>query len=287
MTVRSILSARSARPQVAGMLRGLVRAAVFLGRADGHLGEAEVERLIDGVRDFVVKTVGEEHLADLASTSRLLDDARAARAALRVDGDLKYLEELAAAFPVAFRRDALIAAHHVVTADGAITPDEHAAFGRLAAALGISPEELPALEVMAEVLGVSRDDDDAHLEEAVDHLTNLTEHGWRDASAELKGELRWFDGCVAHDGPAARLRLDLDARERVLHITVNGPNAPGPHIICLYGHELHTVLTLIDRVKDRLNPANVPQLLADLVVPSEALFLERDGRLVQVHPSPA
>jgi tellurite resistance protein len=287
MTVRSILSARSARPQLEAMLRGLVRAAVYLGRADGQLGEAEVEHLIDSVRKFAADAVGEEHLADLVTVSRLLDEARAARAALRVEGEANYLAKLAELFQSGFRRDALIVARRIVAADGVLAPEETAAFSKLAHALGLSPEEAAAIEVLATSSWVDIEDAD-HLDEAREQLEDLHTHGWHDAFPELKAagyELRSFDASIAHTSNIARLRIDLDARERVVHVNVMELNGPGPHVICIYGNSLNGVLSLIDQVKDRVSPATVPQLLSDLVVRCDALFLERDGRLVQVHPS--
>ena len=60
MTVRKILSARTARPHVEALLKGLVQAAVYMGRADGVFREVEVDSLIDSVRDVVTGAVGAE-----------------------------------------------------------------------------------------------------------------------------------------------------------------------------------------------------------------------------------
>jgi nucleoid DNA-binding protein len=285
MTVRSILSARSARPHVEAMLRGLVRAAVYLGRADGQLSEAEVERLIDSVRELVTNEIGAEHVGELANVGRLLDEARAARVALSRGGEAKYLVDLNSCFEAGFRREALIIARRVIAADARIAPGEIAAFGKLSAALGFNAEETAALETMA---ASTWSEDDEHLEEAIEQVMGFIKRGWHDAFPELKAagyELRWFDAGVAYTSKVARLRVDLAAQERVVHINVMELNGVGPHIICIYGTGLHAVMSLLDQVKDSVTPATVPELLSDLIGRCDALFLERDGRLVQVHPS--
>jgi uncharacterized tellurite resistance protein B-like protein len=287
MTVRQILSARAARPQVEALLKGLVRAAVYLARADGQLGEAEVERLLSLIRERVLGSVGEGHLKQLASVPRVLDEARAARVELRTKGEQGYLEALAAQLPPAYGREALQVAWRVVDADDQRLASEVRAFHRLAEALGFSEDETAAIQAMDQATqAVAEEDGD--VDEAIDHLAELTSRGWRDAFPELAAagvETGWFDASVTWTSPVARLRLDLDARDHVLNVHVLEPNGPGPHVICIYGTGLHAVLAHVDREKDRLSPATVPELLSDLVGLCDALFLERDGRLVQVHPS--
>jgi hypothetical protein len=153
--------------------------------------------------------------------------------------------------------------------------------------MGLAPTETLALETMA--ASTWSDDDDAHHDEAMEQVLALTAHGWRDTLPELKAAgatVQWFDAGIAYTSKVARLRLDLAASERVLHVNVMELNGPGPHLLCTYGSTLHAVLTLLDQVKERVTPATVPQLLSDLVGCCDALFLERDGRLVQVHPEP-
>jgi tellurite resistance protein len=285
MTVRKILSARAARPQVASMLKGLVRAAVYMGRSDGTLDETEIDSFIDSIRELVVAAVGEAHVRELANTSLLLDEARAARVELRTKGEAAYLTELGSTFAGGFKRDALVVCWRVIAADGVVQPEEVEAFRRLAVAMGFTGDETTALESMARgtAAGAARGKDSA----AIETMTELLEQGWKDPYRDLRAkglEVSWHDASAEYDSAIARLRVDLDAVERVLHLHVTDVHGPGPHVICLYGSQLHAVLALFDAAKSTLTPASVPQLLVDLVPLSDGLFIERDGRLVQVHP---
>lgn len=285
MTVRKILSARAARPQVAGMLKGLVRAAVYMGSSDGALDEAETESFIDSIRELVGAAVGEAHMRELASTSALLDEARSARVELRTKGGAAYLADLRSAFAGGFKRDALVVCWRVIAADGVVQPQEAEAFRRLAEAMGFTGDESSALETMARgtAAGAARGRDTA----AIETMSELIDRGWKDPYKDLRGkgiDVSWHDASVEYDSTTARLRVDLDAVERVLHLHVTDAHGPGPHVICLYGSQLHAVLALFDGAKETLTPASVPQLLVDLVALSDAVFIEREGRLVQVHP---
>ena len=151
--------------------------------------------------------------------------------------------------------------------------------------MGFSGDEATALESMARGTAASaaRGRDTA----AIEGVRELLSRGWKDplAGAHSKsGEVPWHDASAEHASSTGLLRLDLDAVERVLHLHVNDAHGLGPHVICLYGSQLHAVLALFDEAKDNLTPASVPQLLSDLVALCDAVFIERDGRLVQVHP---
>jgi len=285
MTVRKILSARAAKPQVASLLKGLVRAAVYLGRSDGSLSEAETESLIDSIRELVEGSVGQEHVRELASTAALLDEARVARAELRTKGEAAYLADVGHAFAGGFKRDAMVVCWRIIAADGVIKANEVEAFRRLASAVGFTGDEATALESMARGTAASaaRGKDGA----AIEGVGELLERGWLDpyALVRAKGvDVAWHDASAEFASSAGRVRIDLDALERVLHLHVTDAHGPGPHVICLYGAQLHAVLALFDSVKATLTPSSVPQLLADLGALCDAVFIERDGRLVQVHP---
>lgn len=284
MMVRKILSARAARPQVDALLKGLVRAAVYMGRSDGALDEAEAESLIDSIREVLASAVGETHVRELASTARLLDEARVARVELRTKGEATYLADLAQDLSGGFKRDALVVCWRVIGADGVVRPEEAKAFHRLAAAMGFTGQEASALESMARgtAAGAAQGRDSA----AVGGVEELLERGWVNPNLDAgsKAADAWHDASAEYRQGVSTLRVDLDAAERVLHLHVADPHGHDAHVICLYGTQLHPVLSLFDSVKATLTPGTMPQLLSDLSALSDAVFLERDGRLVQVHP---
>lgn len=131
---------------LASVLRGLVRAAVYVASADGELGEAEAEALIDAIRELVDLAVGAGRGRQLARTSLLLDEARAARADLRRQGDGPYVSALGASFAHGLQREVLVVCWRVIAADGVFAPQEAEALRRLASAMGLARPELAAAE---------------------------------------------------------------------------------------------------------------------------------------------
>lgn len=284
MTVRKILSARSARPQVEALLRGLVRAAVYMARADGQFGEAEVESLIDSVREVVVAAIGEEYLQELASAPHLLDWARDARRELLQKGEAAYLADLASRFEGGFRKDALIVAYRIIAADGTIAPDEAEAFRKLSLAMGFQGNELDALESMAS--STAKRAQPGRDEAALASFKSLYARGWSDPFAGLRAsgiEVAWYDASAQHRGAAGwSLRLDLDAQERSLHLHFLEGEKEGPHLLLLYGERFDAVLDLIDGAKAELSPVTFDAWLPRLVAVCPDVFLERDGRLMKL-----
>jgi tellurite resistance protein len=279
MTVRKILSARTARPHVEALLKGLVQAAVYMGRSDGVFREVEVDSLIDAVRDVVTRAVGEDFLGDLASTPRLLDWARQARALLRTESEDAFLADVAQAFQGGHKRDALIVAYRICAADGAITPAETTAFRKLARAMGLDGLELDALETMAsrsaQASHPGRDD------VGIAKVKALMTRGWRDPFADLRTaglEPGQYDAAVAWvNTSGATVRLDLDAESHLLHVHLGEP-----HLVIPYGTKLDEVLALLDDVKETLTVATLDVYLPKLSVLCGDLFLERNGHLVRV-----
>jgi tellurite resistance protein len=278
MTVRKILSARSARPHVEQLLRGLVHAAVYMAHADGVYREVEVESLIDSVREVVTRAVGEEFLGELASTPRLLDWAREGRALLRTKGEAAFLEEVAKAFQGGFKRDALVVAYRICAADGAIKPAEAAAFRKLAHAMGLGGFELDALESMARRAAVDAHPGKDELGPA--KLKALTTRGWRDPLADARAagiETDWYDASVAYFAQSGDvIRLDLDADEHVLHLHL-GP----AHLVVPYGQRLDEVLALVHDARETLSATTLDVYLPKLTALCGDVYLERDGRLVR------
>jgi len=279
MTVRKLLAAKAARPQVEALLRGLVRAAVYVGRSDGVVREVEVDSLIDAVRDVVTRAVGAEALGDLASTPRLLDWAREARAKLRTSGEEAFLAEVAKAFEAGHKHDALIVAYRICAADGAIKPPEVAAFRKLAQAMGLAGLELDALESMASLSAAAakpgRD------ETGVAKVRALLTRGWRDpfADVRLAGlEPGAYDAAVAWVNPSGpTVRLDLDAEGHLLHVHLGEP-----HLVVPYSDKLDEVLALLHDVKETMNAATLDVYLPRLHALCGDVFLERGGHLVRV-----
>ncbi|MEW5737604.1 MAG: hypothetical protein AB1938_01695 [Myxococcota bacterium] len=279
MTVRKILSAPSARPHVESLLRGLVHAAVYMAHSDGVYREVEVDSLIDAVRDVVKHAVGEESLGEVASTPRLLDWGREARALLRTKGEDAFLADVAKAFQGGFKRDALIVAYRICAADGKVKPSEAAAFRKLATAMGLEGLELEALEAIAQ-----RTVADAHPgrdEVGVAKVKALLTRGWRDPYAELRAarlEPDWYDASVAWVNPSgAAVRLDLDAEGHTLHVHLGDV-----HLLVQYGAALDRVLALLDDAKETLSAATLDVYLPRLVHACPDVFLEREGHLVRV-----
>lgn len=277
MTVRKILSARTARPHVEALLRGLVHAAVYMAHSDGVFREVEVDSLIDSVRDVVRRAVGEEFLGELASTPRLLDWGREARAALRTRREADYLAEVADAFQGGFKRDALIVAYRICAADGAIKPPEAAAFRKLAQAMGLTGHELEALESMARRAAAAAHPGRDELGAA--KVKALSTRGWRDPFADARAaglEPEWFDASVAWFAPSgAVLRLDLDAEEHALHVHLGEL-----HLVVPYGAKLDELLALVDDAKETLRAETLDVYLPKLKALCGDVFIERDGGLV-------
>lgn len=279
MTVRKILSARSARPHVEQLLRGLVHAAVYMAHSDGVYREVEVESLIDSVREVVKKAVGDELLGELASTPRLLDWAREGRGLLRTKGEAAFLEDVAQAFQGGFKRDALIVAYRICAADGAIKTAEASAFRKLANAMGLTGLELDALESMA-----SRAAADAHPgkdELGPAKLKALTTRGWRDPLADARAagiETDWYDASVAYFAQSGDvIRLDLDADEHALHLHLGAA-----HLVVPYGQRLDEVLALIHDARETLSGTTLDVYLPKLSALCGDVYLEREGHLVRV-----
>lgn len=276
MTVRKILSAR---PHVEGLLRGLVHAAVYMAHSDGVYREVEVESLIDSVREVVRTAVGEEFLGDLAATPRLLDWAREGRGLLRTRGEAAFLEEVAKAFQGGFKRDALIVAYRICAADGAIKPPEAEAFRKLAVAMGLTGQELDALESMASRAAADAQPGKDELGPA--KLKALATRGWRDPLADARAagiETDWYDASVAYFAQSGDvIRLDLDADEHALHVHLGTA-----HLVMPYGQRLDEVLALIHDARETLSATTLDVYLPKLSALCGDVYLERDGHLVRV-----
>lgn len=275
MTVRKILSAREARPQVEGMMEALVQAAVFIGGADGRFGEEELDVFIDSMREVVSSAVGDTALEDLASTGRLLDQARAARRALQVDGSPAFLAALAARFPAHFSRDGLVLAYRIVLADGKVTEKEAVAFESLAAALGVEVEETQVLKrLAAQSESASKQ---GHRGTSIEQLRELESKGW----AALKGDD--FDAGVqfAQDD-GGKLSLELDSGESALHANVQGPQGKGPHLVCFFGDALPALLAVLDGIKGTLKPSSLGEKLPAVRAVCPEVFVEVEGKFVKL-----
>lgn len=279
MTVRKILSARSARPHVEPLLRGLVHAAVYMAHSDGVYREVEVDSLIDAVRDVVKGAVGEEALGELAATPRLLDWGREGRMLLRTRGEEAFLSEVAKAFQGGFKRDALLVAYRICAADGKVKPVEAAAFRKLATAMGLEGLELEALEAIAQ-----RTVADAHPgrdEVGVAKVKALLTRGWRDPFADLHAshlEPDWYDASVVWVDPSgASVRLDLDADDHTLHVHLGDV-----HLLVQYGDALDQALAVLDDAKETLSVATLDVYLPRLVRACRDVYVDRGGHLVRV-----
>lgn len=275
MTVRKILSARAARPKVEGMMEALVHAAVYIGGADGRFGEEELNVFIDSMREVVSAAVGEEFLDEMASTARLLDQARAARRDLHAKGATRFLAELAARFPGPFARDGLVLAYRVVLADGKVTDKEAAAFEALAAAVGVEVTEIEVLKQLATHSETASRR--GHQGESIEAVQALEAKGW----SRHQGE--HFDAGVLFAQPdGGRLALELDSGESVLHVHVHGADGLGPHLVCFFGEALPAVLAVLDGVKATLVPSSLGEILPAIRAVCPELFVEHDGRFARL-----
>ncbi len=271
MPVRKILSARTALPRVEAMLEALVEAAVFIGRADGQFGEEELEVFIDSMREVVGAAVGEDFLETLASTTRLLDQARGARARLQTGGRPAFLSQLAPKFHGEFARDGLVLAYRVVLADGHVTEGEARAFSELAGALGVEVAETEVLKDLAAKWDVaSGASPDA---ESVQAVLSLEARGWKRFEAE------GFDAAVEHlQAAGTRLRIELDAKQHVVHVHVLDGAGAGPRLVCLFIEKPEGLLTVLDALKDSLTAATLQEKLPALKAVSPELFIEQNGK---------
>ena len=275
MTVRKILSARAARPQVEGMLEALVEAAVVIGGADGRFGEDELNVFIDSMREVVSAAVGEEFLHTMASTSRLLDLARGARKVLHAKGPARFLAELALRFPGAFARDGLVLAYRVVLADGKVTEKEAAAFEALARALGVELVETEVLKQLATHSEAASKR--GHQGASIEAVRTLVTYGW----TLLKDE--HFDaGVLFKQADGGVLSLELDSGESVLHVHVNGPDGKGPHLVCFFGEALPALLAVLDGLKATLVPGSLGEKLPALRAVCPEVFVEHEGRFAKL-----
>ncbi|MER2559758.1 MAG: tellurite resistance TerB family protein [Myxococcaceae bacterium] len=141
-TIRHLFTARTARPKLEASMRAITRAAIYLASADGAVQEAEIEALVDDVRDVVARSVGIENVDEYAKVTMLLDDAREALRALGAQGRPAFVEALAKGLEGDFKRDALKVALDVVQADGRVTEAEQRALEELSRALGVQASEL-------------------------------------------------------------------------------------------------------------------------------------------------
>lgn len=269
MTVRKILSARSARPKVDGMLQALVEAAVFIGGSDGRFGEEELNVFIDTMREVVTSAVGDDFVDSMASTAKLLDQARTARRRLSADGEEKYLSTLAPKFLAhgPFARDGMVLAWRVVLADGRVTDAEAAAFEKLAQALKVDVEEVRVLKEMAAKSEAASKL--GHRGENIEHLLALVGRGW------VKLDAEGFDAGVEHTQPTGeKLRLELDAGESALHVHVG----PTTHLVCLFGEALPALLAVLDGLRNSLLSSTVGEKLPAIRAVCPEVFVEHDGK---------
>jgi tellurite resistance protein len=269
MTVRKILSARAARPQVEGMLEALVDAAVYIGGSDGRFGEDELNVFIDSMREVVSSAVGDQFLDTMASTARLLDLARSARKALIAKGAARFLAELVARFPGPVARDGLVLSYRIVLADGKVTEKEALAFEALAKALGVEVEETTVLKQLAS------------------QSETASQGGYRGSSIEQLQSL------VGRVGPAQGRTLrpgvtfpqpsggssSGDAGESVLHVR----ERPGTGLtVCFFGEALPALLAVLDGIKASLVPATLGEKLAAVRAVCPELFVKHDGRFAKL-----
>ncbi|MFZ5443051.1 MAG: hypothetical protein ACOZQL_23795 [Myxococcota bacterium] len=278
MTVRKILSARTARPKVEGMLQALVDAAVFIGGADGRFGEEELDVFIDSMREVVSAAVGDEFLETLGATARLLDQARLARQRLVGEGVERYLKDLAPRFQGDFARDGLVLAYRVVLADGKVTLKEAEAFSQLAAVLGVEVAETEVLRELAEKS--ERASHRGHRGDSIEQVLHLEGEHWKKLAG---GKDAGFDAGVVHEqAGGGRLTLELDAAESVLHVHVLGADGRGPHMVCLFGDELAALLAVLHGLRDTLTVASVGASLPAVRAVCPDVFVEHEGRYARL-----
>lgn len=284
MTVRKILSARSARPKIEGMLQALVEAAVFIGGSDGRFGEEELNVFIDTMREVVTAAVGDELVDSMAATPKLLDQARTARRELSSLGEEKYLAALAPKFLAhgPFARDGMVLAWRVVLADGRVTEKEAEAFEKLAGALHVHVDEVRVLKDLAAKSEAASKL--GHRGENIEHLRLMVTKGWLPVSPE------GFDAGVEHvQTTGDKLRLELDASESALHVLV-GTEPPGAkavggypvHLVCLFGESLPALLAVLDGLRNSLMPSTLEEKLPAIRAVCPEVFVERDGKFVKL-----
>ncbi|MFO0595707.1 MAG: hypothetical protein U0228_10390 [Myxococcaceae bacterium] len=277
MTVRKILSAKSARPKVEGMLEALVDAAVFIGGSDGQFGEPELEVFIDTMREVVSAAVGEEFVETMASTPRLLTMARKARATLTQKGKDAFLAELAPRFQGSFGRDGLVLAWRVVLADGRVTATEAAAFEAFAAALHIDVDEVRVLKDLA-----SRSEAASqlgHRGESIEKVLALVDKGW----TKVPGgpELGFDAGLEFRAASGGGLRLELDATQSALHVHVLKPDGAGPQLVCLFHDHLPGLLAVLDALRGSFDASTFAEKLQAIRAVCPDVFVEHQGRFGQ------
>jgi len=285
MTVRTILSARGAAPRVEAWVGTLVRCTAFLARASPGPAGGDLSPLAEALAARVAAAVGEDHARRLGSRAQLEARLREALAELEVREPARWLKELSASLAGGFQRDALLATYRVTAGEGALPPGAELAFRRLGGAFGLTPEEVTALEAMAH--GTAQGGRQGRDGDALARLLSLRNRGWTEPFEALKAAgvaVRWFDASAEYQGATTRLRLDLDAAERVLHLHLLGERGPGPHLICLYGARFPAVLAAVEAARETLSAETVPALQRELVGLCEGLFVERDVRLVLVEP---
>jgi len=286
--IRRILSARSARPRVEAALDAIVAASTWMSASDGELSEEEIDTLVSAVKQIAEHAVGKEAAAQIAATPRLLDQARATRARLSSEGEEAVLKDVVAALEGDFRRDAMVAAYRVITADGKLQAGEIAAFRRLAEALGHAQDETDALVALADVgrvpapLPVRTPD--------VQVVQSLRASGWADPFTPLENQgvvVHWYDAALQY--PPQRdargrtvLRLDLDATERTLHLFITDAGGRGPHLLLLYGDRLKEVVAFIDEVKDAITEQTLQPALHKFLDLCAHVFVEQDNKLLKV-----
>ncbi len=275
MSIRKILSARAARPMVEEMMASLVNAAVYIGGADGRFGEDELNVFIDSMREVVSSAVGESSLESLASTGRLLDQARAARKDLHVKGHVTFLTQLAHKFPPHFARDGLVLAYRIVLADGKVTDKEAAAFEALASALGVETTEIEVLKEMATHSETSSRQ--GHRGTSIELVQALETEGW----TRLKDD--HFDaGVLFKQADGGLLSLELDSGESVLHVHVNGAEGKGPHLVCFFGDALPALLAVVNGLKSSLRASSLGEKLPAIRAVCSEVFVEHQGKFARV-----
>lgn len=276
MNVRKILSARAARPQVEAMMESLVHSAVFIGGADGRFGEDELNVFIDSMREVVSSAVGDQALDDLASTARLMDQARKARVSLQKEGAEAFLSGLATRFPSNFSRDGLVLAYRIVLADAKVTEKEAKAFEALASALGL---ELAETQVLKDLAAQSEAASKAgYRGTSTEQLRELEQRGW---SVVPKDDS--FDASVSFTQPdGGKLVLELDSGESVIHVNVSSADGKGPHLVCFFGERLPALLAVLDGLRHELKPSTLGEKLPAVRAVCSELFVEHEGRFAKL-----
>lgn len=278
--IRPLFSARAAEPRVLQALEAIVKAAIAMGRADGQFSQAELEALVDAVRDVAAAAVGPDRVQQVAPTPRLMDWARQGVHQLRTEGRDALVAQVASLLSGDFRRHALGVAVRVIAADGVMTEKELDAFRHLARAVHLQEAEQDLLETLARAgrRGIVRDDD-------VEAVRSLLRRGWTQARPGAPGAPAWYDVWATYRGPQASLRVELDAPERVLHLHVESPDAAPVHALFAYGLSLAPLVDAIDADRDGVTPATVHSHLARWVAQAPDTFVEADGVLRRVSAS--